>query len=161
MCDSLHRFLPSNSSVVNGEVRKIDVIENSQSIIVYSRKGYIKRMSVEAFAVQSVRGIGKGSNYFSNRVDCLFLRLKHTTIATGKVGTRLKDEDTVEDVIYVNAHDRLLFFTIEGQVHALDAYEIPESSRIAVGTAITQVNGNNGECFTSVVVFCIKYRSSA
>ena len=85
----------------------------------------------------------------------MFFRLKHTIIATGKVGTRLKDEDTVEDVIYVNAHDRLLFFTIEGQVHALDAYEIPESSRIAVGTAITQVNCTHGECIIPLAIICI------
>ena len=66
--------------------------------------------------------------------------MMNNLLFAGKVGTRLKDEDTVEDVIYVNAHERLLFFTTEGQVHALDAYEIPESSRMAVGTAITQVD---------------------
>jgi DNA gyrase/topoisomerase IV subunit A len=59
---------------------------------------------------------------------------------TGKAGARLKDEDSLEDVVYVNDHDRLLFFTSEGRVHALHAYEVPEAARTAVGTAITQVN---------------------
>ena len=39
----------------------------------------------------------------------------------------------------MNDHDRLLFFTNEGHALALNAYEIPESSRTATGTAITQL----------------------
>lgn len=57
----------------------------------------------------------------------------------GKAGARLKDEDSLEDIVYVNDHDRLLFFTNEGHALALNAYEIPESSRTATGTAINQL----------------------
>ena len=80
----------------------------------YSRKGYIKRMSADTFTVQGIRG-------------------------TGKTGARLKEEDSLEDILYVNDHDRLLFFTNEGHAFALNAYEIPESSRTASGTPITQL----------------------
>ena len=59
---------------------------------------------------------------------------------TGKTGARLKDEDSLEDIIQVNDHDRLLFFTNEGQASALNAYEIPESSRTASGSTITQAS---------------------
>lgn len=57
----------------------------------------------------------------------------------GKAGARLKDEDSLEDIMYVSDHDRLLFFTNEGHALALNAYEIPESSRTATGTAVTQL----------------------
>lgn len=43
----------------NSELRAVDVIPNTRSIVVYSRKGYIKRMATETFAVQGVRGTGK------------------------------------------------------------------------------------------------------
>ncbi|KAG7673555.1 hypothetical protein KSW81_006757 [Nannochloris sp. 'desiccata'] len=96
------------------ELREVDIIPNSPSIVSYSRKGYIKRMSVDTFTVQGIRG-------------------------TGKTGARLKEEDSLEDILYVNDHDHLLFFTNEGQAFALNAYEIPESSRTATGTPITQL----------------------
>lgn len=51
----------------------------------------------------------------------------------------MKEEDSLEDIVYVNDHDRLLFFTNEGHALALNAYEIPESSRTATGTAVTQL----------------------
>ena len=96
------------------EVREVDIIPNSPSIVSFSKKGYIKRMSADTFTAQGLKGIGKA-------------------------GTRLKGEDSLEDIIYVNDHDRLLFFTTEGQSFGLNAYEIPESSRTATGTAITQL----------------------
>ena len=96
------------------EMREVDIIPNAPSIIVYSRKGYIKRMSIDTFAVQGVRG-------------------------TGKAGTRLKAEDSLEEVVSINDHDNLLFFTTEGHVYALHAYDIPIAARTASGTAITQV----------------------
>jgi DNA gyrase subunit A len=37
----------------------VDLIPNSPGIIVFSRKGYIKRMKLDTFAVQGIRGIGK------------------------------------------------------------------------------------------------------
>jgi DNA gyrase subunit A len=71
-------------------------------------------MSADTFTVQGLRG-------------------------TGKAGARLKGEDSLEDIVFVNDHDRLLFFTNEGHALALNAYEIPESSRTATGTAVTQL----------------------
>lgn len=62
----------------------------------------------------------------------------------GKAGARLKAEDSLDDVVFVNDHDQLLFFTEEGQCFSLKAYEVPEGGRTAIGTAITQV-GWEGE----------------
>lgn len=33
--------------------------------------------------------------------------------AAGKAGARLKDDDSLDEVVYVNDHDHLLFFTTE------------------------------------------------
>lgn len=92
----------------------MDIIPNAPSIVVYSKKGYIKRMSADTFAVQ-----GKGGR--------------------GKAGTRLKEDDSLEEVVSVNDHDNLLFFTNEGHAYAIRAYDVPEASRTATGTAITQI----------------------
>jgi len=96
------------------ELREIDVIPNNPCIIVYSSRGYIKRMSPNTFSVQGLRG-------------------------TGVAGTRLKDNESLEDLIFANDHDNLLFFTREGHAHSLPAYSIPQASRTASGAPITQL----------------------
>ncbi|KAK9814470.1 hypothetical protein WJX72_006459 [[Myrmecia] bisecta] len=98
----------------DGQLVAEDVIPNQQSLILFSRRGYIKRMHADIFSLQRRGG-------------------------TGKAGARLKVDDTVEEVVEVMDHDNILFFTADGIVRSIKAYEIPESSRTAVGTAITQV----------------------
>ncbi|KAL4439020.1 hypothetical protein ABPG77_006957 [Micractinium sp. CCAP 211/92] len=102
--------------ITDGEVelRHEDVIPNAPSLVVYSRRGYIKRMRADTFGVQK-RG-GKG-----------------------KTGARLKDDDSLDEVVYVNDHDHLLFFTAEGRAYSVRAYDVPEGGRTSVGTAIAQV----------------------
>lgn len=95
-------------------LQEVDLIPNTPSIIVYSRKGFIKRMKLEQFSVQGVRG-------------------------TGKAGARFKGGDSLEDIVYANDHDRVLFFTKEGKAFAINAYQLPEGSRTSIGTAITQI----------------------
>jgi DNA gyrase/topoisomerase IV subunit A len=46
------------------DLREEDIIPNSPSVVVYSRKGYIKRMSADTFAVQGVRGTGEHRTSF-------------------------------------------------------------------------------------------------
>lgn len=102
------------SVVAQVELKEIDVIPNNPCIIVFSKKGYIKRMNTSTFSVQGLRGRGIS-------------------------GTRLKGNDSLEDLFFANDHDKLLFFTKEGHVHTLPAYSIPNASRTASGTPITQV----------------------
>jgi DNA gyrase subunit A len=96
------------------ELTKEDIIPNKASLIVYSKKGYIKRISADAFSVQRLRG-------------------------TGKAVARLKDDDFLEEVISINDHDCLLFFTTQGRAHSIRAFDVPEGSRTSVGTALAQV----------------------
>lgn len=55
-------------------------------------------------------------------------------------GAKLKIDDSVEDVTQCNDHDTLLFFTSDGVVRSLKAHQIPQASRTATGTALTQVH---------------------
>lgn len=53
-------------------------------------------------------------------------------------GARLREDDTVEEVAHVMDHDTVLFFSPDGICRALKAYQIPQSSRTAAGTPLTQ-----------------------
>lgn len=48
------------------------------------------------------------------------------------------EDDTVEEVAHVMDHDTVLFFSPDGICRALKAYQIPQSSRTAAGTPLTQ-----------------------
>ena len=56
----------------------------------------------------------------------------------GKTGARLKEDDSLDEVVLVNDHDHLLFFTTAGRAFSLRAYDVPEGSRTSTGTAVTQ-----------------------
>ena len=109
------------------ELKEIDVIPNNPCIIVYSSKGYIKRMNPNTFSVQGLRG-------------------------TGVVGTRLRDNESMEDLIYAMDHDKLLFFSTEGQVYSIPAYSIPTASRTASGVTVNSFFKGAGITIASVVV---------
>lgn len=54
-------------------------------------------------------------------------------------GTRLKDDDSVEEVQQVWDHQSILFFTPDGKVYSIKAHQIPEASRSAAGMIVSQV----------------------
>ena len=56
----------------------------------------------------------------------------------GVSGARMREDDTVEEVAHVMDHDTVLFFSPDGICRALKAYQIPQSSRTAAGTPLTQ-----------------------
>jgi DNA gyrase subunit A len=97
-----------------GEFSEEDLVADEATMVVLTETGYIKRISPSAFRSQS-RG-GKGS-----------------------IGMKVKEEDTVKSMLSATTHNTLLFFTNQGRVFKLKAYEIPESSRQAKGTAIVNL----------------------
>ena len=104
-----------------------DLIPDDAMIIARTKLGYIKRMSLENFRTQN-RG-GKGIK-----------------------GMQTIEDDYIEDLFMTTNHHYLLFFTNTGRVYRMKAYEIPEASRTARGTAIInllQLNG--GEKITAVI----------
>ncbi len=88
-----------------------DMIPNKNTIITFTKVGYIKRMEVENFKAQH-RG-GKGIK-----------------------GMETIDEDYIVEMMLTKTHNYLMFFTNKGRVYRLKVYEIPEASRTARGTAI-------------------------
>lgn len=48
-------------------------------------------------------------------------------------------------------HDSVLFFTQDGVARSLKAFQIPEGSRTAIGSAITQVGAPACSCLQSVL----------
>lgn len=88
-----------------------DVIPDTQTVLMMTKDGYIKRVDPSVFKSQ-VRG-GKGV-----------------------AGLTTKEEDVVDFIFSTTTHKDLMFFTSRGRVFRLKVYEIPEASRTAKGQAI-------------------------
>ncbi len=94
-----------------GDFEDMELLEEEDMFITITNKGYIKRISTDAYKVQH-RG-GRGVN------------------AMG-----MKDGDFIKDMFATTTHQDLLFFTNKGKVYSLKAYEVPEASRTARGSNI-------------------------
>src|SRR5699024_5618328 len=88
-----------------------DLIPKENTVIAMTKLGYIKRMTVDNFRSQN-RG-GKGIK-----------------------GMSTIEDDYIEELLMTTTHHYLMFFTSTGRVYRIKAYEIPEASRTARGTAI-------------------------
>ncbi len=109
------------------EIDLEDLIERHTCVITVSHAGYIKRQRADVYSAQN-RG-GKGI-----------------------IGMTTKEDDYVEDVIVVNSHSHLLFFTNKGRVYAKKAYRIPEASRTAKGTNLVNIiELTDGESVTAII----------
>ena len=84
------------------------LIPNEDVVIALTHKGYIKRTTSDTFKAQNRGGVG----------------IK---------GMSTNEEDFVEQMININTHDHVLFFTNKGKVYRLKGYEIPEFSRQSKG----------------------------
>ncbi len=91
-----------------------DLIPRENVVIAMTKLGYIKRMSVDNLKAQN-RG-GKGIK-----------------------GMQTIEDDYIEELLMMNTHHYLMFFTNTGKVYRLKGYEIPEASRTARGTAIVNL----------------------
>jgi DNA gyrase subunit A len=101
------RIVPVEASDIGEE----DMIPDEETIITITRDGYIKRVPIDTYRAQR-RG-GKG-----------------------KIGATSKEEDKISQLFVATTHHYVLFFTDRGRVYRLKAYEIPQTSRQAMGTAI-------------------------
>ncbi len=104
-----------------------DLIPNENTVIAMTSLGYIKRMTVDNFKSQN-RG-GKGIK-----------------------GMQTISEDYIEDLLMTTTHHYVMFFTNFGRVYRMKAYEIPEASRTARGTAIINLlQLNPGEKISAII----------
>lgn len=98
----------------DGEIEIESLIKQEENVVTITHFGYVKRISVDAYKSQK-RG-GKGVT---------------------AIGTR--EDDFVEHIFVTSTHDYILFFTNKGRAFKLKAFELPEASRQAKGTAIVNL----------------------
>ena len=87
------------------------LIPQEEIIVTITNKNYIKRITKDTYRVQHRGGVG----------------IK---------GMTTTEEDFVEQLLSLNTHDNILFFTNKGKVYRLKGYKIPEYSRTAKGLPI-------------------------
>ena len=97
------------------ELNMLDVIPDTPVVVTSTVGGYIKRVSVDTFRAQN-RG-GRGVIGIAN----------------------LKREDVVQNFFMASTHEFVMFFTNKGRAYRLRAYEIPDSTRQARGTALVNL----------------------
>lgn len=101
----------SEISVDYSDINIADLIKREDVVISLTHFGYVKRLPVDEYRSQRRGG-------------------------RGMMALKTKEEDFVETIEITNTHDNLLFFTNQGRVYCLKAYEIPEASRQAKGRAM-------------------------
>lgn len=87
------------------------LIPQEDVIVTLTYKNYIKRISKDTYKSQNRGGVG----------------IK---------GITTTEDDYVEQLISLNTHDNLLFFSNKGKVYKMKGYKIPEYSRIGKGLPI-------------------------
>ena len=102
------------------DMTAVDFIEDEslipvENIIVnITKNGYIKRVPIDTYKVQNKGGVGVK-------------------------GMTTNEEDIVENMISLQTHDHVLFFTNKGKVYRIKGYEIPEFSRQSKGLPVVNL----------------------
>lgn len=99
---------------VDDDINVEDLIKKENIVIAMTKLGYVKRMTINNFKSQN-RG-GKGIK-----------------------GMQTIEDDFIENIFMTTTHHYIMFFTNLGKVYRIKAYEIPEASRTARGTAIVNL----------------------
>jgi len=109
------------------DFREEDLVPHEESVLTLSIRNYTKRMALETF--RSQRRGGAGSK-----------------------GAPVRDEDAVMQLAVADTHDNLLFFTDQGKVYHLRAYDVPDTKKQAKGSFITNlIEMTPGERVTTIL----------
>lgn len=118
------------SKMINHEVGKFseeELIPEEDSVILLTTEGYMKRVLQDDFKRQ-----GRGGK--------------------GRRGMTTKEEDVISEIVTASSHDYLLFFTSQGRLFRLRAFEVPQASMTAKGTAaVNLLNMHPDEKVTAVI----------
>ena len=93
-----------------------DLIKDEDFVILFTKKGYIKRTTLSTYKNQN-RG------------------------TMGKRGFGLKEEDVISRVFVASAHDYILVFTQKGRMFWKKVYDIPEGDTIGKGKPLNRLIG--------------------
>jgi DNA gyrase subunit A len=108
---------PRRTEIVMDEFEGIDIedlIPDEDVVITLSRKGYIKRTTLDNYQQQK-RG-GKGI-----------------------AGLHTGEDDFVQEFLTTTNHQFLLLFTNKGRMHQLKVHQVPEGSRTAKGAHVANL----------------------
>ena len=100
--------------IIKGGVKAIneeDLIPEKESILVFTKGGYVKRTDPSEYRTQKRGGMGV-------------------------IDIEPKEEDFVTMLISANTHSDLLFFTNLGKAYQIKMYDIPEGKRATKGKSI-------------------------
>lgn len=121
--DRRSRIIPMEAEEIGEE----DTIPEEETILTITRDGYIKRVPIDTYRTQKRGG-------------------------RGVIAANSKEEDKLEHIFVATTHHHILFFTDKGRVYRLKAYEVPQTSRQAMGTAIINlIQIEPGEQITATV----------
>lgn len=121
--DRRTRIIPVEAEEIGEE----DLIPEEETIVTITRDGYIKRVPIDTYRTQRRGG-------------------------RGVLAANSKEEDKLEHIFIATTHHYVLFFTDKGRVYRLKAYEIPQATRQAMGTAIINlIQIESGETITATV----------
>ena len=124
------KYTTPRKTKITNETKDLDIedlIAEEEVVVTVTKAGYIKRIPVATYRQQK-RG-GKGLQ-----------------------GVNLKESDFVEHLFIASTHAYMLFFSTLGKVYRLKAYEIPEASRHARGSAIVNLLPlEKGETISAVI----------
>lgn len=107
------------TTIVDQELQDInieDLIKDEDFVILFTKKGYIKRTTLSTYKNQN-RG------------------------TMGKRGFGLKEEDVISRVFVASAHDYILVFTQKGRMFWKKVYDIPEGDTIGRGKPLNRLIG--------------------
>jgi DNA gyrase subunit A len=109
--------------IIKGGVKAIneeDLIPEKESVLVFTKGGYVKRTDPSEYHAQKRGGVGV-------------------------IDIEPKDEDFVTMLISANTHSDLLFFTNLGKAYQIKMYDIPEGRRATKGKSIMNFISLEGE----------------
>ncbi|PIR47015.1 MAG: DNA gyrase subunit A [Candidatus Vogelbacteria bacterium CG10_big_fil_rev_8_21_14_0_10_45_14] len=93
------------------EIKPEDLIPETESVLVLTRGGYIKRTDPSEYRSQKRGGVGV-------------------------VDLNTKEEDFVAIFLTANTHSDLLFFSDKGKAYQIKMYDIPEGKRATKGKSV-------------------------
>jgi DNA gyrase subunit A len=100
--------------IIKGGVKAIneeDLIPEKESVLVFTKGGYVKRTDPSEYRTQKRGGVGV-------------------------IDIEPKEEDFVTMLVSANTHSDLLFFTNLGKAYQIKMYDIPEGRRATKGKSI-------------------------
>lgn len=105
---------PRRTKVVSsavGEMSDEDLIPDEETVLVYTKGGYVKRTDPEEYRMQKRGGVGS-------------------------MDVEVKEEDFVTHLLSATTHNEVLFFSDRGRAYQIKMFDIPEGKRATRGKSI-------------------------